>query len=504
MKKALGVCAAVALLSAVGCTSTYQRRGTETPLDDRITVSDLEGVQHVDQQLNLEARSIEQFKTENGKNFDIGVIEINDDGFSNEAQTRQVLDHVRDHGLTEGALIVTFVHGWHHGPRVCDRDICCFRRVLDRIAAARNSKGPVTGIYIGWRGESISAPVLNGFTFWDRKRIAQNNGRMDGAQVLLELDDMYRKARRTNGDDITMVTVGHSFGGALVFSAMKQLVTGSVGDILGQPSLSFEGKHPCGKLSPDDCSYRIVRAEEDRVAAAKGGHKAHRARMGDLVVLVNPAIEASQYQAFDSDLPDTPFPTYWPTDKTKPYADDQLPVLMTVASEADQAVGVAFPIGRFFSGFHDPRIWAHGSLHTGMGHYEPQLTHRLDYTGDVSKLRSDEAALVKSNPVCQCTKNFSASELEIASNNLDLTGTDQWFGKLHFALSANRDPKTWDKHSPYLVVQTTGNVISEHSDIYNPVFVSFLTKYIVAYDKVKTHTSYGPATAENSPVLYGK
>ena len=139
MKKALGVCAAVLLLSALGCTSTYQRRGTEKPLNRPITMSELEGVQHVDQQLNLEARSIEQFKTENGKPFDIGVIEINDDGFSNEAQTRQGLDHV-SRRLSAGALVVTFVHGWHHGPRVCDRDICCFRRVLDRIAACAGKR----------------------------------------------------------------------------------------------------------------------------------------------------------------------------------------------------------------------------------------------------------------------------------------------------------------------------------------------------------------------------
>src|SRR5947207_2297247 len=196
MKKTLGVCAVVSVLvSAASCTSIYQRRGTEEPLAP-ITVQELEGRENVNAQLNLEARSIETFKGTNkaGKtyNFDVGVIEINDEGFTNEAQAKQVLDHVKER-LENDALVVVFVHGWHHGPRVCDRDICCFRRVLDRIAANRNSTGPVTGVYIGWRGEAISTPIVNGFTFWDRKARAQHLGRMDGAQVLLTLDGMYHE-----------------------------------------------------------------------------------------------------------------------------------------------------------------------------------------------------------------------------------------------------------------------------------------------------------------------
>ncbi len=52
-------------------------------------------------------------------------------------------------------------------------------------------------------------------------------------------------------------------------------------------------------------------------------------------------------------------------------------------------------------------------------------------------------------------------------------------GALEFALK--RDPAKWDPHSPFLVVRATKNVIAEHSDIYNPVFVSFLQKYLQAY-----------------------
>ena len=68
-----------------------------------------------------------------------------------------------------GAVVVTFVHGWHHGGKVCDNNMACFRRVLQALSQA--DPRPVFGVYIGWRGESLhgKASVL---TFYDRKRTA--------------------------------------------------------------------------------------------------------------------------------------------------------------------------------------------------------------------------------------------------------------------------------------------------------------------------------------------
>jgi hypothetical protein len=259
---------------------------------------------------------------------------------------------------------------------------------------------------------------------------------------------------------------------------MKRLATGDVAEV----------------LDPTKDSFRVIRAESDRVEAAKRGEKAIRARLGDLVVLVNPAIEASQWDVFDNDLPDTSYPSYVAPDKTLPYSPKQLPVLITVASQADQAVGLAFPAGRWLSAVIHPSIAQKSSRRIGMGHYEPHITHTLDYSGtqvaEVPKVQ------------CGCTMNFESEELNLTNERLNLyTREPQTLarGKIKFEL-APRHVNTWDIHSPFLVVSTTGRVIAAHSDIYNPVFVSFLQKYIQAY--VIQSVSPGAAAATTAEGLH--
>ena len=67
---------AAALVLSISCTSQYQRRGTEVSPLPRITVDDLEGgtTTHRLRQLDWESRSVESFK-----DFELGVVEIDDD-----------------------------------------------------------------------------------------------------------------------------------------------------------------------------------------------------------------------------------------------------------------------------------------------------------------------------------------------------------------------------------------------------------------------------------------
>lgn len=451
---------AAALVLSISCTSQYQRRGTEVSPLPRITVDDLEGdtTQHRLRQLDWESRSVERFA-----NFELGIVEIDDDGFTNPAQLQQVMSMVDRRAGDEqrGLLIVTFIHGWHHGADVCDRDLCCFRRVLDRLSRMEHlsDKVNVTGVYVGWRGESIEKPYINATTLWSRKSAAQHIGRTGAKEVLLGLDEKYRGLKTKHPEKyVSMVTVGHSLGGAMVFNVMKALALGNASSV----------------LDPKRKHFRVVRAEADRVEAADRKEKAIRARLGDLVVLVNPAIEASQYAPFDNDLPDTPDRGYKMPDKTFKYSDRQLPVLMTVASEADMAVGVAFPAFRVLSAALHPSILKSKARILGMGHYPPHVTHTLDYEGAA-------IAEIQNPPACSCTKNFGAAELA-AEERLDPYGrSDQRFANGRMKFDLIRDETTWDAHSPFLVVRATKDVIAEHSDIYNPVFVSFLQSYIQGF-----------------------
>jgi len=336
--------------------------------------------------------------------------------------------------------------------------------------------GNVAGVYIGWRGQSLDASGWNVATLWDRKEVARRIGRTTGKELLLELNEWWKETR-----PLTMFVIGHSLGGAFLSQAMRGKLTGNVSDI----ELARSGW------------YGVVRAEENRETALKEGRKAKRAELGDLVVLVNPAIEASDYAPFDNDLPDRRpgapatreelVAARLPYDKNMPYSCDQMPILLTVASEADTAVGRLFPLARWTEGAAALRATNFRSRYwMGLGWYSPYVTHRLSLSQHLSEA---ELAARKPRQIetenCGCPMSYDG--LAPPKPSFDLAHTDrrQEFvagGYPYvFAPTEERLKRGWDTSSPYFVVQATRDVISEHSDIFNPVFIGFLVNFIDAY-----------------------
>jgi hypothetical protein len=261
-----------------------------------------------------------------------------------------------------------------------------------------------------------------------------------------------------------MVTVGHSFGGALVYSATESLKVAE-----------YAGIHGVG--------YPVCKDK---------GVKPVRYGIGDLVILVNPAFEAYRYRYFAEDL-----------DQPGNYSPDQRPVLLTVASTADQAVGQAFPAGRSLWLLWHPNAWSRaGAEITGLGHYPPYTTHRLLFEGPAEKPNTetpltDEEAIkrcgledeVKNGLVratCDCSypvyaQAAASSSASPSGHSENPTQLKEGSGSVHAIgaevtlqpLSPNRD-----KHTPFIVASAPGNLISGHNDIYNPNFIMFLIGYI--------------------------
>ncbi|HEY6139998.1 MAG TPA: hypothetical protein VI670_19760 [Thermoanaerobaculia bacterium] len=448
---------AVAVLALSGCqsTSTIQYRATKPPAP-AMTVEDLEARNPVDDgngaktcsELVLRDRSVEKFRAPNGEEFTIGVIELSDDGtLKSQQQHDAVFDEMKRVARAgEGAVIVSFVHGWHHRAKVCDENLSCFRRTMQGLVMRkgdRTNPGPVFGLYIGWRGESLRGQAGT-LTFYNRKSTAQHVGSLGGKELLLELNkvqhELDTEVRQATGGKrwVNLVTVGHSFGGAFVYSAFEALKAAEV-------------------ASP--------------ASAACNGVKPVREGIGDLVVLVNPAFEARRYRYFADDLA-----------KPGRYSPEQRRVLLTVASEADQAVGQAFPAGRSLWLAWHPWAWGHGSAEIrGLGHYTPYTTHRLDFKGaaetpvppaaltnqekiDACDLRQEiENDLVRAE--CTCSYPVYKEGIE--------TMRPTSLAKLEPMPGTNPDP-----HAPFIVVSAPGTLISGHNDIYNPNFIVFLIKTI--------------------------
>ena len=121
-------------------TSTNQLRDTQTPipaielkqLETRADLFDDKGTKLGCADPVLRKQSIEYFKNDRGGQFSVGTIELSDDGHvKDDDQEAQVLADIdRVAGMNGGLVLVTFVHGWHHRPKVCGNNIACFRKVL--------------------------------------------------------------------------------------------------------------------------------------------------------------------------------------------------------------------------------------------------------------------------------------------------------------------------------------------------------------------------------------
>jgi hypothetical protein len=250
--------------------------------------------------------------------YTLGFVEFDDQGeLWNREQMWAVLNLANERAASEDLLIMVFAHGWKHSAAPGDSNITTFRKALSgqsrlESGLARKTGHPprqVLGVYLGWRGASITAPVAEQLTFWDRKNTAHKVGSGDVAEVLGRLEEIKRvKDSQAGGKDkgnTRLVVIGHSFGGAVVYTALSKILT--------------------------DRFVRTV-GPKGAVTDAEG--------FGDLVVLLNPAFEAQRASGV-SDM----------ANERRRYFDSQLPVMAILTSTGDQATKTAFPIGRWFSTF---------------------------------------------------------------------------------------------------------------------------------------------------------
>lgn len=352
--------------------------------------------------------------------YDIGFAEFTERGNAfDDAAVRTVLAKIEGRVREQGAVVIVFVHGWKHNASEQDDNVRSFKDALQTMTAvlgdAFGSTGlgsrRLVGVYVGWRGANIELPLLKELTFWDRKAVAEELGSGGITGLLLELD----RITAGNADNV-LVVVGHSFGGAIVVRALA--------DVLAE---------------------RVTNRTQDA-----------RARIfGDGVLVLNPAIEANQGLPFvEAAL-------------QRPYAASQLPLFISISSDADSATHYAFPLGQTIglatwrqadlkrSYYHDRsapdtplRLRERHLDATTVGNFAPFLTHRLRASaeGDVMRfsLTTCDAAPADCRPMGWTT----------------LTGLPT-VGPL-------------PAHYPLYFIKTDKSVMSDHNDIFNQQVRSFV------------------------------
>jgi len=378
----------------------------------------------------------------------LGFIEFDDQGaLWDRNQMDAVVSWTNAHAANEDLLIMVFAHGWKHSAAPNDPNIVTFRDALigqsrlESTLARGAGRAPrqVVGVYLGWRGASITAPLLEQLTFWERKNTAHKVGSGDVAEVLsrLELikrgrDSQAKMDEQENGkkqSNTRLVVIGHSFGGAVVYSALSKIFT-------------------------------------DRFVHTKGpeGIVSDAVGFGDLVVLLNPAFEAQQAAGL-SDM----------ANERATYFQSQLPVLAILTSTGDQATKTAFPIGRWFSTFwqktrdierpnpiirEDQLISQKSANRQAVGHFEPYRTHDLVPVG--------EAAATLDSPLDLRQYGHSSQQWED-----DKPGSVIDFGSTKLTRTNDSAGR-----NPYLFIRVDEEMMRDHNDIDDPRLIEFVRQLI--------------------------
>jgi len=383
------------------------------------------------------AHSLQRYNAGEANEYSLAFVEVDDQG---QLRDREQLKLIKDRfneiaGSEPGVLLHVFVHGWHHNAAADPEDpnITSFRDTLQAVSAAEDEisarqqlpRRKVLGVYVGWRGESIALPGIRYLTFWDRKSTAEEVGHLGVSEILLTLEEI-RNVKNTQDSPVKsrLVIMGHSFGGAVIYTAAAQIL-----------------------------ASRFINT------ALNKGYADDPQGLGDLVVLLNPAFQALNFA-----------PLYDLAQSRCSYSPEQKPKLVILTSEGDQATATAFPLGRVFSTFFEthntltrqgasscgrPLKLAEGAAdRAAVGHFQPLITHTLTRIEKPSaKLDLFEMSSLWKGQEDRATTLFGSTKLT-------------HLGKTH-------------PHNPFLNVRVSKDIIPDHNDIFKEEIAEFLRGLIV-------------------------
>ncbi|WDE08217.1 lipase [Thalassomonas viridans] len=370
-------------------------------------------------------------------------MEYDDQGTARSpARRTQLLDHYLELAARRDVLLLTFVHGWHHSAKPQDTNISKFRQLLEQVsasesrdsAAQKRQPRAVLGVFIGWRGDSIDLEYINTVTFWDRKNTAHEVGRQGVTQALLKLEELVnvRNFIDENSPASTsrLVVIGHSFGGAVVYSALQKVLTDRFVDSRGNKN------------------YQSV----------AGG-------FGDLVLLMNPAFEALRFAPL----------FHLSQQECRRYLPEQLPKLAVLTSETDYATKIAFPLGRSLSTFFE----SHRKM---TRHYctRPGSTGISEVT--ISQGSADRTAIGHFEPYM--THTLSAKAPENQKADFDLLKAYQYWSAADntrpgvFSTVNITSLQRTTAHNPYMNIKVDKQLMNGHNDIWGRDIVQFVSELI--------------------------
>jgi hypothetical protein len=106
--------------------------------------------------------------------------------------------------------------------------VCRFEHFLDSVSRSAEFNGrkvDVRGVYMAWRGKTLTVPGLKFFTFWSRKSAGE--GIAAANSCLSTLEELAVVAREPGKDYHRTVLLGHSFGALVLGNTISHSILGS-------------------------------------------------------------------------------------------------------------------------------------------------------------------------------------------------------------------------------------------------------------------------------------
>jgi hypothetical protein len=426
--------------------------------------------------------------------------------------------------LGRSSVVIVFVHGWNHNAQNGDPNLVDFARTIqslqdsnkqlvnvcgsgqfaetDKSVTCPPTPKPLhyIGVYLGWRGRTFPGGA-NYLTPLGREKGAKRVASVSATEVVLRLRKVSKRSDLGQGGKFMLI--GHSFGGLLVERTVAQTLTGEIASENESKSCSDDPQS--GVTSTENSS------DSHSVAAQMS--------IADLVVLINPAIEALETQELIDMMKRSRFCTPWIKD---PNSNNKFraPLLISIKARNDNATGSLFRVGhtleqvdKAFRGYPD------GATLSVPGEKSP--TQRIVFASTVGYLAfyhnycyvDDQGSHDDRDPVC----NKVIDDIMSARTPLtpapsakleDLQFTQslprctpdgkhcQVFTWIPPMASDSRrllhiytryDPKdcsysgcaVWN-NTPYWIFTVPPKIINGHNDIWEPRFINLLTDLVQA------------------------
>jgi len=394
--------------------------------------------------------------------YGLEILQLDDYGsLWRPQEADRVLQVVAAAAQAQNTYVVTFIHGWHNNAAPDNGNLKSFKQALGgvyaelsaperakmRLALTGTADFRLVGVYIGWRGRSLPG-VLDYATAWGRKSAAERAGSGDVSEFLARLQRLYVRANeyddlgpphppRVKRPFLGVVNIGHSFGSQVLLAGMGK---------------TFE--YLLAERAPDTANVLDPKRDSSRAQEC-----IRIGALGDLNVLVNPAVEAYQFARIDALYQQLNYPAV------------QSPQLVVFSANNDWARRSMFPIERALTGpfrpwYRDDNAGYQGTLWgRALGEVDAQLTHQMAKTAihTPDSLNDSDFAVAGGQKVAQF--DFSG---ELTFGDVAL---------MRYTSAGGLGARSVS-NSPVLVVQTTPDIINGHDGIFLPAFIGFLVKYV--------------------------